>query len=84
MGNFFKPCPSRAITKFEYLFPEYLNPKIEPSKPQTHNQNQKNAPHSNPCLQKNNIRYRLYAIAAKVIKTGGKVITRDLCINRDD
>ncbi|VVH58600.1 hypothetical protein BSPWISOX_1078 [uncultured Gammaproteobacteria bacterium] len=28
------------------------NPKIEPSKPQTHNQNQKNAPHSNPAFSK--------------------------------
>jgi hypothetical protein len=30
----------------------YPNPKIEPSKPQTHNQNQKNAPHSNPAFSK--------------------------------
>jgi hypothetical protein len=28
------------------------------------------------------IRYRLYAIAAKVIKTGRKVIIRDLCITQ--
>jgi hypothetical protein len=31
---------------------KYPNPKIEPSKPQTHNQNQKNAPHSNPAFSK--------------------------------
>jgi hypothetical protein len=46
--NYRNRCYSSSINSFSWL----VYPKIEPPKPQTHNQNQKNAPHSNPAFSK--------------------------------
>jgi hypothetical protein len=50
LGSWFDALAIFVIPKYWYP-----NPKIEPSKPQTHNQNQKNAPHSNPAFSKTQV-----------------------------